>query len=164
MEYPEGCFFLKSIGEWRKLIKGLKKGDICIKCLLPFQIGRGLHCTWVLKTRLIEEKKFRKFGINKKDGYFFRLDGSSGPMWLKSKRIDIFASENCGWSAHLRVRLHQATITLPRIQIYFGDALDISKIFYKLGQSRPTAGKAQQDRGARIQSGGYILGCSQRLT
>ena len=59
---------------------------------------------------------------------------SNRPMFaLKSKRKDIFASESRRWSAHLRVRLRQATITLPRIQIYFGDALDISKIFYKLG-------------------------------
>ena len=34
----------------------------------------------------------------------------------------------------------------------------------KLGQSHPMALKALQDRGARIQSDGYILGCSQRLT
>ena len=34
----------------------------------------------------------------------------------------------------------------------------------RLGQSRPTGGKAKQDRGARIQLSGYILGCSQCLT
>ena len=32
-------------------------------------------------TYLESSRNFRKFGINKKDGYFFRLDGSSGPMW-----------------------------------------------------------------------------------
>ena len=34
----------------------------------------------------------------------------------------------------------------------------------RLGQSRPTGGKAKRDRGARIQLSGYILGCSQCLT
>ena len=38
------------------------------------------------------------------------------------------------------------------------------QIFKKLRQSHPTGGKAYQNHGAQIRSGGYILVCSQGLT
>ena len=37
----------------------------------------------ILRLTYLElSRNFWKFGINKEDGYFFRLDGSSGPMCL----------------------------------------------------------------------------------
>ena len=60
----------------------------------------------ILRLTFLESScNFRKFGINKNDGYFFRLDGSSGPMciamqyWLMKNAI--FIIEMCTGSAIL---------------------------------------------------------------
>ena len=43
----------------------------------------------ILRLTFLESScNFQKFGINKNDGYFFRLDGSSGPMCTASMQVN----------------------------------------------------------------------------